>query len=56
MCINLSNEQLQGYFNRHIFDQEVDDCLSEGIPPLDVTFIDNQPIVDLFLKVKVPTT
>ena len=52
MCINLSNEHLQGYFNRHIFNLEVEDCVTEGIAPLDVTYIDNKPILDLFLKVR----
>ena len=29
--INLSNEELQNYFNDHVFKQELDDCETEGV-------------------------
>lgn len=51
MCINLTNEQLQMYFNKNVFDAELHECMMEGVLPVGVIFTDNQPTIDLFLKV-----
>ncbi|CAH1782096.1 unnamed protein product [Owenia fusiformis] len=50
LCINLANEQLQCYFNDHIFKLEAQDYTDEGIPSCDITYTNNQPVVDLFLQ------
>ena len=52
MCINLANERLQGYFNQHIFDMELNDCAEEGISMTNIQFTNNKPILDLFLGVR----
>ncbi|KAM5127498.1 myosin-IIIb-like, partial [Mantella aurantiaca] len=49
LCINLANEQLQNFFNQHIFLMEQNHYIQEGIQQHSVTFINNQPILDLFL-------
>ena len=49
MCINLANEQLQYYFNQHIFMMELDEYKSEGINIRDIKFEDNKPLLDMFL-------
>ena len=50
LCINLANEQLQQFFNEHIFKMELQECKEEGIM-LDMDFTNNQCVVDLFLGV-----
>ncbi|XP_064638168.1 unconventional myosin-XVI-like isoform X2 [Lineus longissimus] len=53
LCINLANEQLQHYFNEHIFQMELEDCKKERVTLLDgglVQFTNNQPTIDLFLE------
>eukprot|EP00040_Diaphanoeca_grandis_P033276 m.203418 g.203418 ORF g.203418 m.203418 type:complete len:2409 (+) comp32853_c0_seq4:216-7442(+) len=50
LCINVANEQLQFYFNQHIFVWELEDMKNEGIRVANHTFFDNKPILDLFLK------
>lgn len=52
MCINLTNEQLQMYFNKHVFDAELQECIMEGVPPVGVTIADNKPTIDLYLQVR----
>lgn len=52
LSINTANEQLQYYFNQHIFQWEMDEYKREGVKGKDVKFIDNRPLVDLFLQVK----
>nr|DBA23841.1 TPA: hypothetical protein GDO54_014717 [Pyxicephalus adspersus] len=49
LCINLANEQLQNFYNHHIFLMEQNHYLQEGIQQDAVTFSNNQPILDLFL-------
>ncbi|XP_075049866.1 myosin-IIIb-like [Mixophyes fleayi] len=49
LCINLANEQLQNYFNHHIFLMEQQHYMEEGIKQDAVTFTNNQTILDLFL-------
>eukprot|EP00056_Hartaetosiga_gracilis_P012639 m.202284 g.202284 ORF g.202284 m.202284 type:complete len:997 (+) comp13721_c0_seq7:256-3246(+) len=50
VCINLANEQLQFFFNEHIFRMEMAEYASEGLEGLDVTYTDNKPLLDLFLQ------
>lgn len=49
MCIDLTNEQLQQYFNHHIFVAEQEEYEREGVDVSKITFADNQPTLDLFL-------
>ncbi|WAQ98013.1 MYO3B-like protein [Mya arenaria] len=48
-CINLANEQLQFFFNQHVFKQEQEEYVKEGIDWQEIKFVDNQPLLDLFL-------
>ncbi|KAL1398034.1 hypothetical protein pipiens_009276, partial [Culex pipiens pipiens] len=57
LCINIANEQIQYYFNQHIFtwEQQVSsflDCeyMAEGIPVDMVEFADNRPVLDMLLS------
>jgi len=52
MCIDLTNEQLQQYFNHHVFVAEQDEYAREGVDVSKITFADNQPTLDLFLAKK----
>lgn len=52
MCINIANEQLQHYFNEHIFSWELEECKRESIDCESITYTSNYPIVQLFLEVK----
>ncbi|XP_073496340.1 myosin-IIIb-like [Phyllobates terribilis] len=49
LCINLANEQLQNFFNHHIFLMEQQHYREEGIMEDAVAFTNNQPVLDLFL-------
>ncbi|XP_022097396.1 myosin-IIIb-like isoform X2 [Acanthaster planci] len=49
LCINLANEQLQYFFNQHIFLLEQEEYKSEGIDWTYVPFVNNQSLLDLFL-------
>uniref|UniRef100_A0A452GG26 non-specific serine/threonine protein kinase n=1 Tax=Gopherus agassizii TaxID=38772 RepID=A0A452GG26_9SAUR len=49
LCINLANEQLQHFFNYHIFQLEQAAYQEEGLPWEAITFNNNKPILDLFL-------
>ncbi|KAK7115853.1 myosin-IIIb-like isoform X2 [Littorina saxatilis] len=48
-CINLANEQLQFFFNQHIFKMEQEEYMKEGIDWTEIKFVDNKPLLDLFL-------
>lgn len=50
LCINVANEQLQFYFNQHIFAWELEELAAEGIPASRISFVDNKPLLDLFLQ------
>ncbi|EGD78899.1 MYO1B protein [Salpingoeca rosetta] len=52
LCINLANEQLQFFFNEHIFRMELVEYEREGIDGAAITYTDNKPLLDLFLKSK----
>ncbi|XP_021363725.1 myosin-IIIb-like isoform X3 [Mizuhopecten yessoensis] len=49
LCINIANEQIQYYFNQHIFAWEMQEYQNEGLEVLDITFVDNRPLLDMFL-------
>eukprot|EP00039_Didymoeca_costata_P004597 m.74616 g.74616 ORF g.74616 m.74616 type:complete len:1195 (+) comp12471_c0_seq4:172-3756(+) len=50
LCINLANEQLQLYFNDHIFQLELDEFKREGLGTLNLTYNDNKHVLDMFLR------
>ena len=50
MCINLANEQLQYYFNEHVFEYEKSECQKEGVNTAAIKYTSNRPILDLFLE------
>lgn len=47
LCINFTNEKLQQLFNEDTFKTEAAVYEREGVDAPGVTFIDNQPVVDL---------
>lgn len=49
LCINLANEQIQYFFNKHIFSLEKEEYSREAINTISITFNDNQPLLDLFI-------
>ncbi|XP_058680455.1 myosin-IIIb-like [Ammospiza nelsoni] len=49
LCINLANEQLQHFFNHHIFQLEQAAYKEEGLPWETITFKNNEPILNLLL-------
>ena len=50
LLINIANEQIQFYFNQHIFRWEQQEYCNENIPVSLVTFNDNRPLLDLLLN------
>jgi len=46
-CINYANEQLQHYFNQHVFKYEQEEYKKEGIQWTDIEFMDNTPCLSL---------
>ncbi|KAI5608023.1 myosin-IIIa isoform 2 [Silurus asotus] len=50
LCINIANEQIQFYFNQHIFAWEQDEYLNEGVDVRVIEYEDNRPLLDLFLQ------
>ncbi|XP_064474850.1 myosin-IIIb-like isoform X2 [Ornithodoros turicata] len=49
LCINIANEQIQFFFNQHVFAWEQQEYLREGLTITPVTFGDNRPLLDMFL-------
>ncbi|XP_061413078.1 myosin-IIIb-like isoform X3 [Lethenteron reissneri] len=49
LCINIANEQIQFYFNQHVFAMEQEEYASEGVDAKQVEFEDNRPLLDMFL-------
>ena len=47
LCINYANEKLQSIFNQMMFSQEQKEYAREGIEWNDISFVDNQHIIDL---------
>ena len=52
LCINIANEQLQFFFNQHVFEWEFEEYTSEGIPLDTINFQNNRPVLEMFLQVK----
>ncbi|KAF7248379.1 Myosin-IIIb, partial [Varanus komodoensis] len=50
LCINIANEQIQFYFNQHIFALEQMEYQNEGIDAPVVDYEDNRPLLDMFLQ------
>ncbi|CAF2375092.1 unnamed protein product [Rotaria sp. Silwood2] len=56
LCINIANEQIQYYFNQHVFACERQEYINENLavlplpPKMDFTFYDNRPLLDMFLS------
>ncbi|XP_074662164.1 myosin-IIIb-like [Tubulanus polymorphus] len=49
LCINIANEQIQYYFNEHIFAWELQEYKNEGVDGSNIEFTDNRPVLDMFL-------
>jgi len=49
LCINMCNEQLQYFFNQHVFTWEQQEYMAEGIDIEVIHFADNRPILELGL-------
>lgn len=47
LCINLTNETLQGHYNQYIFQRDMDECRAEGIDVTEIKFPDNKPCLDM---------
>ncbi|XP_047400099.1 myosin-IIIb [Sciurus carolinensis] len=50
LCINIANEQIQYYFNQHVFALEQMEYKNEGIDAMPVEYEDNRPLLDMFLQ------
>ncbi|XP_045154975.1 myosin-IIIb isoform X1 [Echinops telfairi] len=50
LCINIANEQIQYYFNQHIFALEQMEYENEGIDAALVAYEDNRPLLDMILQ------
>ncbi|XP_066240978.1 myosin-IIIa [Saccopteryx leptura] len=50
LCINIANEQIQYYFNQHVFAWEQNEYVIEDIDARVIEYEDNRPILDLFLQ------
>nr|QDR51010.1 neither inactivation nor afterpotential C-2 [Manduca sexta] len=50
LCINIANEQIQYYFNQHIFTWEQQEYMAEGVPVDLIEFSDNRPVLDMLLS------
>lgn len=46
LCINFCNEQLQAFFNLHVFKKEQKEYEEEGIDVATIGFYDNQGVID----------
>ena len=50
ICINLANEHLQNFFNRHVFELELEEYSREGVDGTAIEWQNNTPLLELFLK------
>jgi myosin heavy subunit len=47
VCINLTNETLQGHYNEYIFKRDMEECRAEGVDMSSVEFPDNGPCIQM---------
>ena len=50
LCINLANEQLQLYFNEHVFKLELEEFKKEGLGDMQIKYEDNRPVLEMFTR------
>ncbi|XP_059516951.1 myosin-IIIa [Myotis daubentonii] len=50
LCINIANEQIQYYFNQHVFAWEQNEYVNEDVDARVIEYEDNRPILDMFLQ------
>lgn len=50
LCINIANEQIQYYFNQHVFTWEQNEYLNEDVNARVIEYEDNRPLLDMFLQ------
>ncbi|MEJ1284359.1 myosin IIIA [Cricetulus griseus] len=50
LCINIANEQIQYYFNQHVFAWEQNEYLNEEVDARVIEYEDNRPLLDMFLQ------
>ncbi|XP_073085332.1 myosin-IIIa-like isoform X2 [Manis javanica] len=50
LCINIANEQIQYYFNQHVFTWEQNEYINEDVDARVIEFEDNRPLLDMFLQ------
>uniref|UniRef100_G3T3D7 non-specific serine/threonine protein kinase n=1 Tax=Loxodonta africana TaxID=9785 RepID=G3T3D7_LOXAF len=50
LCINIANEQIQYYFNQHVFAWEQNEYLHEDVDARVIEYEDNRPLLDMFLQ------
>ncbi|XP_044534866.1 myosin-IIIa-like [Gracilinanus agilis] len=50
LCINIANEQIQFYFNQHVFAWEQNEYLNEDVDARIIEYEDNRPLLDMFLQ------
>ncbi|XP_045391066.1 myosin-IIIa [Lemur catta] len=50
LCINIANEQIQYYFNQHVFAWEQSEYLNEDVNARVIEYEDNRPLLDMFLQ------
>lgn len=53
LCINLSSETMQHFYNTHIFKSSIESCRDEGIASdVVIDYIDNVPCIDLISSLR----
>ncbi|XP_004691365.1 PREDICTED: myosin-IIIa [Condylura cristata] len=50
LCINIANEQIQYYFNQHVFAWEQNEYLNEDVDARVIEYEDNRSLLDMFLQ------
>nr|XP_008000757.2 myosin-IIIa isoform X2 [Chlorocebus sabaeus] len=50
LCINIANEQIQYYYNQHVFAWEQNEYLNEDVDARVIEYEDNRPLLDMFLQ------
>ncbi|XP_054222072.1 myosin-IIIa isoform X1 [Homo sapiens] len=50
LCINIANEQIQYYYNQHVFAWEQNEYLNEDVDARVIEYEDNWPLLDMFLQ------